>query len=122
MTFGEYLKEILFQREITQEELAVRMSTTKQWISHLCNEKEAPGRRALKKLCDALGMTRTELLAYKTAENIKEQDMTMQDHINRSTLTQVIGELSGQELQEVLEFAEYKHKKMMGEKKSIEAS
>ena len=69
--FGEALREARILKNITQEELAAKLGTTKQTISHYENSDRSPKISVARKWAEALGMTIDDILG---TDNYSEQD------------------------------------------------
>jgi len=73
--FGELIRRIRRQLNLTQEEVARRIKTSVPYIGHLEAGKRHPSEKVVIKLADALGLDRVELffLANPGAEAIVSQ-------------------------------------------------
>ncbi len=60
-TFGQLIRERRRQLDLTQEEVARRISTSTPYIGHLESGKRHPSEKIVTKLADVLGIERREL-------------------------------------------------------------
>ena len=63
MSLGRYLRQARQAAEMTQEQLAVAARVDRGYISDLENDKQSPTVAMLFRLCDALKVRASELLA-----------------------------------------------------------
>ena len=74
MTFGEKLKKLRTQNNITQEELADKLYVTRTAVSKWENDRGFPGIDSLKQLSALFGVTIDELISDEDVENSKLLD------------------------------------------------
>ena len=67
MTFGSRLKELRIAAGLTQDELAIKLNTTKQSISRYENSSREPNIKTAKRIADALGV-KLEALVVPSSE------------------------------------------------------
>jgi transcriptional regulator with XRE-family HTH domain len=60
-TFGQVVRDRRRQLDLTQEEVARRISTSTPYIGHLESGKRHPSEKVVTKLADVLGLDRREL-------------------------------------------------------------
>jgi transcriptional regulator with XRE-family HTH domain len=60
-TFGQVVRDRRRQLDLTQEEVARRISTSTPYIGHLESAKRHPSEKVVTKLADVLGLDRREL-------------------------------------------------------------
>ena len=96
MNFGEKLKFLRLEANLTQEALADRLGIKKQTISRYENSEREPNIRTAKKLADALGVS-LESLVLGDHKNIKS------DEKNRFLFSSIVDSMSREELLAALE-------------------
>lgn len=98
MTFGDNLKKLRKENNLTQEELARRVGTTKQAISRYENSMREPSIKVAKQIADALGVSVSQIAGVKkpTPKNEDELD---------AALIEMLKRLRPDEIPRVLDFA-----------------
>ena len=70
MTFGRRLKELRISAGLTQEELALRLNTSKQSISRYENSSREPNIKTAKRIADVLGVSLESLAVHSPPEAV----------------------------------------------------
>ncbi|MCG8540441.1 MAG: helix-turn-helix transcriptional regulator [Clostridia bacterium] len=117
--FGDRLRKLRIEKEMTQEDLAKKFNTGKASISHYESNRRIPDANTIKKYADYFGVTIDYILGITEERNIYEtkpaeipedlkdlgmEYITLAKDIKRS-------ELTPEEVRELLEFAKKMKKK-----------
>ena len=83
LSFGEYLRNIRTSDDISQTELASKLSVTKQFISAIETGKESVGLDFAKRVADALGYSLAPFAKILLSEQIHKYDTNLEIEIKR---------------------------------------
>ena len=67
MTFGEKLRTIRKQKQLTQKELAEKLGTSQAWIAQMENRKDVPTLSTILRLAKTLEISANTLIKYEDA-------------------------------------------------------
>lgn len=73
MQFGEKLRKIRQERNLTQPDLAEQLGIEQSWLSKLENEKSLPSSDLLDRICQIFGLTLEQLLADLDPHYVRNQ-------------------------------------------------
>ena len=117
-TFGEKLKEIRKSRNMTQENFAELLGTSKQVISRYETNQRIPKISIAQKYADILGFSLSDLSNNEFNPFYKDTSETIDHLILQEKITEAIQFLDDKELEKILKLAnnlyEEKMAKMMG--------
>lgn len=81
--FSARLKHIMKERGVTQQELADRISISRQLVSQYVNGKSLPRSNTLRLICETLKIRETWILGYNDIEINKKDNLIPLSHLNR---------------------------------------
>lgn len=81
--FSARLKHVMKERGVTQQELADRISISRQLVSQYVNGKSLPRSNTLRLICEALKIRETWLLGYNELEVVKKDNLIPLSFLNK---------------------------------------